>query len=162
MKIFPILTMLIGLGFNNPETSLDLHSNIVAHVLIDNYHNDLYAEVYLQKSLLAQALKNEESCSPQEMLRVCGNSYFQKHLNLSLNGELVSFQNQSIDIERDFVIYRYHLQSGQDSINKIEVESDYMLQYDDHSVTKLRIKIDDLEKYYSLKAERKKITFSLQ
>ncbi len=161
MKIIPILVLFISMGFSSPENALDMHSNVVAQVLIDNYHNDLYAEVYLEKSLLTMALKKEENCLPQEMLSICGNTYLQKHLSLSLNGSPLAFENQSQDIQKDFVIYRYFLGSAKEAINKIEVESDYMQKYNDHSVTKIRIKIDELEKHYSLRSEMQKITLSL-
>lgn len=160
MRILPILISLIFFSFSIPDNS-EFHSNIVAHVLIDNYHNDLYAEIYVKKNLFTMALKKEENCEPQNMISVCGNSYIQKYLIMSLNGNPLVFENQSIEIEKDFVIYRYFLGSATETITKIEVESDYMLKYDNHSVTKLRIKINELEKHYSLKAERKKITLSL-
>ena len=160
MRNLPVLIALIFFSFNTPKTNI-IHSNVVAHVLIDNYHNDLYAEVYFKKDLFTMALLQEESCAPENMVKVCGNSYAQQHINMTLNDEPLTFENQSVNIEKDYVIYRYFLGSSNGKIQKIEVESDYMLKYDDHSVTKLRIKIDELEKHYSLKAERKKITLAL-
>lgn len=162
MKIIPIITMLISMGFSTSKITPTPHSNVVAHILIDNYNNDLYAKVYLEKSHFSMALKKEESCSAQEMLSVCGNSYFKKHMNLSLNGKALSFKNQSLEIQKDYVIYRYFLGPAEGEINTIEIEGYCMLQYDDHSVTKLKIKIDEHEKHYSLSSKLKKITLSLK
>lgn len=162
MKIIALLMLLTSANpiFFAGKTA-DFHSLTVAQVLIDNYHNDLYAEVYLKKSMFTMALRKEAHCNPQEMISKCGNEYFQKHLRLKLNDRAMIFENQSIDIQKDFIIYRYFLGSAEEGIKKIEVESDYMLQYDDHSITKVRIKIDDLEKQYSLRNSLRKITFSL-
>ena len=137
-----------------------LHANIVAHVLIDNYHNDLYGEIYLEKNHFAKALRAEADCEAAEMLSECGPSYVTQHLQMTLNGAAVAFTRQSMDIQQDYIIYRFHLGKADDCISQVTVHTDYMFDYDSHAVTRLRIKIDDEEKHYSLISTRKEITFS--
>ena len=65
-----------------------------------------------------------------------------------------------MDIQQDYIIYRFHLGKADDCISQVTVHTDYMFDYDSHAVTRLRIKIDDEEKHYSLISTRKEITFS--
>lgn len=142
------------------SAEMPMHANVVAHVLIDNYHNDLYAEIYLEKTLFANALRHEADCDASLMLSKCGSEYVEKNLKMTLNGESVVFADQTMDIQKDYVIYRFYLGKAEDCITKVTVKTNYMFQYDEHAVTKLRIKIDEVEKHYSLITSRKEITFS--
>ena len=158
MRLFFTL-LLIASHFLLPAEP-PVHANVVAHVLIDNYHNDLYGEVYLEKVLFAKALREEADCVPSEMLSRCGPEYVAKYLKMSLNGEFVRFTQQSMDVQKDYIIYRFHLGKADPGISEVIVKTDYMFRYDDHAVIKLRIKIDEVEKHYNLNTSRKEITFT--
>ena len=116
-------------------------------------------DAMLDKRALSVALMSEGDCEPQEMMDKCGRAYFWEHFALTVNGKSISPTKLSMEIHKEAVIFHFEWNNTA-PIKSIEVASEYMLSYHEHSVMNVLINVDDLQKHYSLKAENKEITFT--
>jgi len=140
-----------------PPNTRILHSNILGELRIDNFNHELFVDAYLDKQMLTTALIREADCQPQDMMSVCGGQYLQDHVKIHVNGQLLSFSQQAMEVHKEYVVYRYYLGETDQSIQTIKVESDYLLDYYEHTVLKVKIGVEDLTKSYNLNATMKKI-----
>ncbi len=150
-SIFLLLSSLIA----SPETPP--HSNLVGHVKIDNFKNELFVEASISKILLSHILKTQANCAPQEMLERCGNEYFIEHFKLVINGQAVSLTKQNMSLSKDYVLYNYYLGDLGSEVETIKLTSDFLLDDYEHSLLNVAVTINDFNKLYSLSAHRKEI-----
>lgn len=138
------------------------HSEVVAEVRFSNFENELFLEVVLDKRMLSTALIVEADCQPEEMLSVCGSDYFENHLHLKVNSNPVSIQEPEMELFKSQVMYRYYLGDLGQPVEKLEVESDYLFDYHEHSILKVKVGIYDTWKSYNLTDQRRKIQAIIQ
>ncbi|WP_421877151.1 hypothetical protein [Marinoscillum sp.] len=153
-----ISALLIYLGIVcNP-----IHSEVVAEVRIDNYENEVFVEVALDKRLLTTALIMEADCSPQTMLSVCGGEYLSAHLALTVNDSLMKLHSPTFEMFQKQVLFRYYLGDMGRPVRKLTVESDYMFDYHKYSIVKVKVGVDNTTKSYNITNERRKIQAIIQ
>lgn len=150
------LILWVGLWFSPTP----VHSNVVGQIHVDNFGDELFFVATMDKRPLTIALMNEGDCSPKDMLNVCGDEYFQSHIQFFLNGEKLVLQLQRMDMEKEHVIFNYYVPAVA-SMEKIQVKSDYMLAYHDQSEVKVLFTIDQLSKKYTLSQARTELNLNL-
>lgn len=138
------------------------HSEVVGEVRIDNFKNELFVEVILDKRMLSTALIMEADCAPQEMLSLCGSEYFQNHTQLRVNSLPVTMQRPEMEVFKTQVLYRYYVGDFNQPFTTLEVESDYLFDYHEHSIIKVKVGVNDAAKSYNLSKQRTKIQAIIQ
>ncbi|MEP0365532.1 MAG: hypothetical protein ABJN36_08620 [Cyclobacteriaceae bacterium] len=158
MKILLFITYLFSNLFAPPESVV--HTNVVGELRLDNFKNEVFLEAILDKRYLTVALKNEGDCTPDEMLTVCGSKYLMEHTNIAVNEAEVEPIQQSVEVQRDFVVFKYSL-GDQGTINQVTLQSDYMTDYFDHSEINVSVEIYQLSRTYRITEERSSVTINL-
>ena len=153
-----LLSLFLFGYYPNFDFAEDVHSNVVGELRIDNFKQEVYVEAVVDKHLLTLALIREADCPPDQVLETCGGQYVTDHLSLSVNGKQMRFRQTGFQIFKDQVLYRFFLGECEGSFESIEVESDYLLNYYEHSVLHVKVGVNDTSKSYSLTALRQKIT----
>ncbi|MEO9476800.1 MAG: hypothetical protein ABJG41_14755 [Cyclobacteriaceae bacterium] len=158
MKFLLFITYLFA-NLSAPSESI-IHTNVVGELRLDNFQNEVFLEAILDKRYLTVALKNEGDCTPSEMLTVCGSKYFMEHTNVAVNETEVAPVQQSVEVQRDFVVFRYSL-GDQGEVNQVTLQSDYMTEYFDHSEINVSVDIYELSRTYRITEKRSSVTINL-
>jgi hypothetical protein len=138
-------------------TSCLAHTEILAQLTFVNYNNELYVKAVLDKDVLVLALKEEGDCTPQMMLKECGDKFFKTYIKSMVNGEAVELEKIAFDIEQKQVVFNYKIKV-KSKIKSISLESDYMLKYNSHGGIKVFFGIEEHKSSYTMTANRRKIT----
>jgi hypothetical protein len=139
---------------------VEMHSNVVGQIQVDNFGNELFLVATMDKRPLTVALMNEGDCAPQDMLRVCGNEYLQEHIQFFVNGEKVRPELQRMDMEKEHLVFNYYIPSI-GTLENLKVISDYMISYHDLSEVKFNLTIQQLSKQFTLSQNKKEIHLKL-
>jgi hypothetical protein len=154
MTYLTILLIGVSALFSSAGT---MHSSIVGELRIDNFNNELYVEAVVDKHLLALALIREADCPADEMLEKCGGQYVADHVVMKVNDQVVTFQQQNFQVFKDQVLFSYYLGEMDEGFDSIEVESDYLLDYYEHSVFRVKVGVANTTKSYNLTSLKRKI-----
>jgi len=104
---------------------------------------------------------NEGDCELKDMIKVCGNTYFQDNTNIKIDDEDQLLQNEGVVIEERYVIFNYKVNLQGKNLNQITIESDYMMNYNDHGVNRIFSALLDNPKSYDLNFNKRIITIEL-
>ena len=154
MKKITFLLLLIYALFSQTAMA---HNETVATLSFSNANDVIYLQVTVEKRHLVLALEKEGTCTPDKMFKVCGDTYFNDNILIFVNGQSLELDKQSVDVQKDFVIYNYKIKSYIGKLESVIVKSSYMLKYNDHSRTKLVFEEDDELTSYFLHINRSKI-----
>lgn len=135
------------------------HSNVVGELRISNFENEIFVEAIMDKRYLTIALMNEADCERQDMMSVCGSEYILSSIDFKVNEQAIPLEKQAMEIQKDFVVYRYYAGKMTSGITDIYVASDYMLDYHEHSILNVIMEVHDETKNYSLHAKNKSLTY---
>lgn len=149
-----------GLMFLLPGNS-HAHTNTVGQLTLENFKNELYITASMDKRFLTLALMNEGDCSPKEMLSKCGDEYLKDHIQLIINGDGECLTFSAFNVQKDYVTFNYVVVIDEKNIEYIDLQSDYMLDYHEHSVLKVSINVKGHNKSYNMKSSRQKININL-
>lgn len=142
------------------QNQLHAHAEWVANLTVEQTENGLEVTAILEKKHLTYALNAEAKCSPKDMLSVCANQYFQDHISMSINGKKVKLAKESQQLTKSSLIIKYNI-PFKENIKKVDIQSDYMIKYNDHSKVKVVSKLTSKIVTYSLSAKKKQISISL-
>ncbi len=156
MKKLSSVFILIVVGFLFSQKAM-AHIEILAQLSIVNYNDELYVKAVLDKKNLVFALKEEGDCSPQMMLKECGDNFFKTYIKTKVNNEEVTLERTAFEIKQKQVVFNYKVKTHA-KINSISLESDYMLKYNSHGGINVFFEIDEHRSSYTMTAIRKKIT----
>ncbi len=152
-----MIYLLANLILLSPIIEKRIHNEVVAELRINNFKNELYVEVVVDKRMLTTALIMEADCTPSDMVKVCGGQYIKDHIWVSVNGQPVEFEQQSTQLYKTQVLYNFYLGDLGEDLKNIEVETDYMFKYHEHSIIKVKMSIEDTIKSYNLTANKRRI-----
>ncbi|WP_258102345.1 DUF6702 family protein [Marinoscillum pacificum] len=152
-----IKVLLLSFLMSSVSTDEVFHSEVVAEVRIDNFQNELFVEVLLDKRMLSTVLIIEADCQPQEMLSKCGSEYLQSKLKLVADGQELELVSPEMEIFQKQVMYRYYLGDLGGPVSKLEVSSDYMFDQHEHSIVKVKVGIGNTSKSFNLSASKRSI-----
>lgn len=155
-----IIALSIALSSLIPAYSVDVHIETVAQLAIEYAQEGLIVTASLEKNHLSHVLKKEGDCLPQDMLRVCADQYVQNNIQLMVNGKQVELAKQSQELTKESLIIAYKIDCIA-PVQSIDIQSDYMIKYNDHAKVKVLSMLAEKNKVYSLSAKRKQITISL-
>ncbi len=133
------------------------HSEIVANIMVAYAEEGLVLTASLEKKHLAFALKKEAKCQPKDMLRICASEYVQQHIKVAINDEVIELKKLDQQLTKSSLIITYLIKCGA-PIQSVNIQSDYMIQYNDHSKVKVISRLAEKDKSYSLSVKRKEIT----
>lgn len=133
------------------------HSEVVASLTFERYENTITLTAVLSKNALTTALLKEADCRPENMLRVCGNSYFQEHHTILVNGKEAEMEFASMELRKESIVYTYTF-TADDAITKVLVKSSYLFEYSDHAVENVAFKFDGDAQHYQLLHNRRELT----
>ena len=133
------------------------HNEVVGQIHFENYQNTLSIKAILNKKHLTLALEKEGNCSLKDMLKVCGEKYFNKSICITVNNDSISLKSTDYQLEKEAVIFTYQIKLPSSEINSIGVNSNYMLSYNDHGIVKASFLINDITSSYNLSSTRKQI-----
>lgn len=154
--IFHLLGV-IWLSAIHPSPSSVVHSEVVGEIRIDNFGTEVFVDALLDKHLLTTVLLKEGNCAPAQMMEICGGNYFTDHVRFVVNGKTLTCSQQSLELHQEHVVFRFYLGDLQEKIKTVSVESDYMLHYNDHSVLKVKLGINNELRTYNLNEQLQKI-----
>lgn len=154
--IFHLLGVL-WLSVLHPAPASVVHSEVVGEIRIDNFGTELFVDAVLDKRLLTSVLLKEGDCISAQMMEICGGNYFTDHVRFIVNGKPLKCSQQLLELHQEHVVYRFYLGDLNEKIKSVSVESDYMLHYNDHSVLKVKLGIDNELRTYNLHENLKKI-----
>lgn len=138
------------------------HNEMVAEFIFQSNGHDLFITANLEKRHLTLALKSEGDCTAEEMMKVCGNEYVNQHFTVFLNHATCKLVDEGLNIGKDYVTYNYFIDLQGEDICQVRVDSDYMLQYNDHGITRVAFALTGFNKIYSLSKDRRSITASIK
>lgn len=144
------------------KAAAPLHSETVAELTLSQHGKMLTIDARFDKQHLAVALSQEGECQPQEMLEVCGNQYIHEHIKIKVNGQEVNYLKTLLQLQQNAVVMRFRASLPDVPIKTVVVQSDYMLQYNEHAVVRLTVDLNDKTTYYSLHKDVQKITASFE
>ena len=136
---------------------LEAHQETVATLAVFHQEGKLYITATLDKKHLSLALMAEGECALKDMMNVCASKYMTTHIGLSVNGKKMTLQKQGIQLQRDVVIITYRVNEVA-NIQQMEIESDYMLAYNPHSITKYVVHLGEQTRYFSTKESLQKLS----
>ena len=136
---------------------LKAHFEVVATLEFIHDNNTLYVKATLEKKHLTYALSKEGDCAPKDMMSVCAEKYLLDHIQMKLNGKEIALVKEGLQLQKGYVILTYRVENVQ-TVENIDIESDYMLAYNSHSITKYVVKLGEKIRYFSTKDKLRKIT----
>jgi hypothetical protein len=139
-----------------PILSARAHNETMATIFIFQVGNTVYVEASLEKRCLVYALQQEGGCSPENMMKVCGDKYVRENIIVSINGKEVVLEKVAMYSTRDFITIHYKV-SNMNTLASIGVKSSYMLKYNNHSRVKAVFDFNNNVSTYFLHESRKEI-----
>jgi hypothetical protein len=133
------------------------HFETVATLEFTHHDGKFYVKASLEKRQLAVALAHEADCVPKDMMNICAERYLRDHIKLKLNGKSFHLVQEGLQLQKGYLILTYRVDNIQ-SVESIDIDSDYMLDYDSHAITKYVLQIDENIRYFSTKNQLRKIT----
>ena len=153
-----LLSLLLITGSANDY----FHSEVVAEVRIDNFENELFVEVLVDKRLLSTVVITEADCLPQEMLSQCGSEYLQSHLSLTVNSKNMELTSPEMEVFQKQVMYRYYLGDQGTPASHLTVSSDYLFDFHEHSIVKVKVGVRNTSKTFNLSTNNRSIQTNIQ
>lgn len=150
-----LLSLSTGLSFQ-----AEAHIEMTALLTIEHAENGLSVRAALEKEQLAHALKKEGECLPQKMMQVCASEYVTDNIKIIINGKEVTLTKVNQQFTQNSLVINYTTEYKA-PIKDIVINSNYMLQYNDHSKVRVLSKLTPKKRMYSLTAQRKSIHISL-
>ena len=148
-------------SIKNSTMPIVLHNEVVGTFVFEQYSEKLLLlTAIVEKKHLTLALKMEGDCELQDMMRVCGNKYLQENFGVKVNDENVVLKQESLSVEKDMVTVAYTIPISKEAIKEIEVTSDYMFKYNDHSLLKVIFNMGGRIRNFNIKNKRRTITAS--
>lgn len=170
MKLNPIveLTTLIlitllstSLGATTPvqtEKKFIFHNEIVGVLVFEKFSNEqLLLTATLEKKHFVHALNKEGKCEKKDMMKVCGNHYVKENLEVTINGKIMTLNKASMQIERENIVVTYLIDFLDTEINQVEIKSDYMFKYNDHSLLKVIFELEGETRTFNIKNNRRSL-----
>lgn len=156
-------TFIILLFFNKTsiyasEKPLWIHNEVVGTFLFEQFSDDLLLlTAMVEKKHFTNALKKEGDCAPKDMMRVCGNKYLLENFEVSINSQEVQLKEESLSIEKDYVVMTYTIAIPKTTIKDIKVTSDYMFKYNAHSISKVVFELSGRPRVFNIKNKKRAI-----
>lgn len=137
------------------------HNPAVARLQFDVIGHDVYLKAYLQKKMLASALKIEGECAPQDMINICTDIYFQQQIQCALGSQALELKKAGTYIEKDYIVIDYKITIDEKK-DHFRITSSYMLNYFDHAAIEVFVSHDgERSQKYKMDRTKKELFFTL-
>ncbi len=136
------------------------HNELVGEILFETDGNKVFITATLEKRHLALALKKEQDCAPQDMIKECGNKYIQEHFKLILDQKDQAIKYTSHSLDKQNITYRFEFDlkgKKPEDIQQIIVNSDYMVKHNDHAILRIIFNLDANVRTFNISNHRNKI-----
>ena len=134
------------------------HNELLGTFIFQRFSpTELLITAYVEKAHFTLALKTEGNCSRQEMMEVCGSQYILDHFNIHINEKEMQPQFQGLNIDRESITLSYSLQLSAEELSSIKIQSDYMLDYNSHAISRVVFDLDGSTRSYDLRKNKKSI-----
>lgn len=154
-------SILLLFGILVSSTFSHAHTELLASLEFSEYEGSLYMRASLSKNSLIKVLKAEGDCLLEEMIEKCGSEYFLDQVQVRVNGQPVKFKKEEYKLEQNFVEFGFRCESIIDRFETIQLNSTYLLAYNDHAILNAVFKIGDHSSSYNLNHKRREILVKL-
>lgn len=135
-------------------SSSALHNESVGQLSFEQYNNQVYVRATLDKRYLAQVMQAESDCPAAIMLSECAPAYVTQHIHVKVNGEYVKLALAQQELMQRHVLLTWKVQAPNAPIERLHVQSTYMTAMTDHATLRVNCLLNELERYYTLSANR--------